>query len=198
MAVVQIPNLPTAATLTGTEQLEIVQAGVSCRTTTQEVADLAAPILSFAGYNGAFNSTVTQTSGGATTANTVSFNNTVSSSGVSVTASTRITATNPGTYLLRFTLQAYTTTSGNDDIDVWVAQNGSNIGNTTIRSTLTVANQACTISGGVLVTLAAYGYVEVKWSSSDVNMRLLTASGLTNPSRPSMASAMATLTLVQE
>jgi hypothetical protein len=37
---VQIPNLPVAISLTGTEQVEIVQAGVSSRTTTQAIANL--------------------------------------------------------------------------------------------------------------------------------------------------------------
>lgn len=38
---IQIPNLPVAITLTGTEQVEVVQAGTSCRTTTQAIANLA-------------------------------------------------------------------------------------------------------------------------------------------------------------
>lgn len=37
---VQIPNLPVAISLNGTEQVEIVQAGVSSRTTTQAIANL--------------------------------------------------------------------------------------------------------------------------------------------------------------
>lgn len=41
MAVVQIPNLPPAVTLTGAELMEIVQAGVSKRTTTKAIVDLA-------------------------------------------------------------------------------------------------------------------------------------------------------------
>lgn len=38
---IQIPNLPVATSLSGTEQVEIVQAGVSARTTTQAIANLA-------------------------------------------------------------------------------------------------------------------------------------------------------------
>ena len=40
MANKQIPNLPPAIALNGTEQVELVQAGVSVRATTQEIADL--------------------------------------------------------------------------------------------------------------------------------------------------------------
>ena len=38
---VQIPNLTAAIALTGAEQLEIVQAGSTARTTTQAIANLA-------------------------------------------------------------------------------------------------------------------------------------------------------------
>ena len=38
---IQIPNLPVAITLTGAEQVEVVQSGASCRTTTQAIANLA-------------------------------------------------------------------------------------------------------------------------------------------------------------
>jgi hypothetical protein len=43
MANKQIPNLPVAIALSGTEQLEVVQAGVSSRATTAQVAQLASP-----------------------------------------------------------------------------------------------------------------------------------------------------------
>ena len=41
MASVQIPNLPVATSLTGTEQLEAVQSGTSVRVTSQQIANLA-------------------------------------------------------------------------------------------------------------------------------------------------------------
>lgn len=44
MAVVQIPNLPVAVGLSGDEQLEIVQAGTSKRTSVQAVSNFANPI----------------------------------------------------------------------------------------------------------------------------------------------------------
>lgn len=42
---IQIPNLPVAITLNGSEQVEIVQAGVSCRTTTAAIASVPATTL---------------------------------------------------------------------------------------------------------------------------------------------------------
>lgn len=37
---IQIPNLPVAVSLSGAEQVEIVQGGTSCRTTTQAIANV--------------------------------------------------------------------------------------------------------------------------------------------------------------
>lgn len=41
MSNVQIPNLPVATALNGTEQLEAVQSGSSVRVTSQQIANLA-------------------------------------------------------------------------------------------------------------------------------------------------------------
>lgn len=40
-SIIQIPNLPVAINLDGSEQVEIVQAGTSCRTTTGAIANTA-------------------------------------------------------------------------------------------------------------------------------------------------------------
>jgi hypothetical protein len=41
MSLVQIPNLPVAISVTGTEQLEAVQSGTSVRVTSQQIASLS-------------------------------------------------------------------------------------------------------------------------------------------------------------
>jgi hypothetical protein len=41
MSLVQIPNLPVAISVTGTEQLEAVQSGTSVRVTSQQIANLS-------------------------------------------------------------------------------------------------------------------------------------------------------------
>lgn len=42
---IQIPNLPVAIALSGTEQVEIVQAGVSRRTTAEAIANTASVVV---------------------------------------------------------------------------------------------------------------------------------------------------------
>ena len=44
MAQIQIPNLPVAIAIDGTEELEIVQAGTSCRTTVGAIAAFSASL----------------------------------------------------------------------------------------------------------------------------------------------------------
>ena len=92
MANTQIPDLPAAVALNGSEQLEIVQNGTSARTTTQDVGDLAMPYISnlqnYVDYLekipcASFYSTQTQTHGaiGAealVTCNQVDFQNSIS------------------------------------------------------------------------------------------------------------------------
>jgi hypothetical protein len=197
MAVIQIPNLPVASTLVGDEQLEIVQAGVSCRTTTQDVANLAVPLVYFAGYYGSFCSTVSQTNAGTTSANVVTFDTTTTGDGVTLTAGTRLTAANAGVYNLQFSMQVSKSDDGNDDIDIWLRLNGSNVSNTNSRVTLTATGDTKLISRNYVVTLAASGYVELVWSSADINMSLPAYVGGSNPSRPAIPSVIATLTLVQ-
>lgn len=197
MAVIQIPNLPVASTLVGDEELEIVQAGVSCRTTTQDVANLAVPLVYFAGYYGSFCNTASQTNAGTTSANVVTFNVTTSSSGVSLAASTRLTAANAGVYNLQFSVQVSKSDDGNDDFDIWLRLNGSNVSNTNSRVTLTATGDTKLISRNYVVTLAAGGYVELVWSSADINMSLSAYAGGSNPTRPAVPSVIATLTLVQ-
>ena len=50
MANITIPNLPVAISISGAEQLEIVQAGTSVRTTTGQIAALAPSIGNAATY----------------------------------------------------------------------------------------------------------------------------------------------------
>lgn len=197
MAVIQIPNLPVASTLVGDEELEIVQAGVSCRTTTQDVANLAVPLVYFAGYYGSFCNTVSQTNAGTTSANVVTFDTTTTGDGVSLTAGTRLTAANAGVYNLQFSMQVSKSDDGNDDIDIWLRLNGSNVSNTNSRVTLTATGDTKLISRNYVVTLTAGGYVELVWSSADINMSLPAYAGGSSPSRPAIPSVIATLTLVQ-
>jgi hypothetical protein len=176
----------------------VVQAGVSARTTTQDIANLASPLYGFPGYYGQFVSTSNQTNAGATSANIVTFSSTVDSDGVTLASSSRITATNAGVYMLQYSLVVEKNDGGNDDIDVWVLLNGSNISNSNARATLTAANVKTVLSGSFLVTLAAGGYVQLAWSSADVDMLLKVSPADVSPSRPTAPSAHATLTLVKE
>lgn len=197
MAVIQIPNLPVATALTGTELLELVQAGVSCRTTTQDVANLATG-LSFPGYYGQYFCTTTQVNVGSTSANVVTFNSLSPSSGTSLTSSTRMTVTNAGIYELNVSVQIEKSDAGNSDVDVWLRKNASDVGSSNSRVTLTGASVRAGVSKTYIFSMGANDYLEVAWSSSNVNVFLPADSAGSSPSRPSIAAVIATLTLAQE
>ena len=101
MSVVQIPNLPAAISLTGAEELEIVQAGESKRTTSQAIANLA-PDMTFPGYWASYYSTVCQTNPVGGAVNKVTFNNSTGNYGISVASNTQITVSNAGVYSIDF------------------------------------------------------------------------------------------------
>jgi hypothetical protein len=61
-SIIQIPNLPVAITLNGSEQVEVVQAGTSCRTTTGAIAN-AATIVKAPNYSTAQKNALTASAG---------------------------------------------------------------------------------------------------------------------------------------
>jgi hypothetical protein len=197
MAVVQIPNLPVASTLTGTEQLEIVQAGASCRTTTQDVADLAG-VTAFPGYNAMFLSGSTLTNGGVTIANLVPLSAPSPSTGWTLASGSQMTAANSGTYVFTVGVQAEKSDAGNHDVDVWLAKNGSNLGASNFSSTVIGSGVRAQMSKTYVLDLNASDYVQVYWSSSNASMTLAAYSAGSNPSRPSIPSVSVSTFLVKQ
>lgn len=195
MASVQIPNLPAAIALTGVEQLEIVQAGVSVRTTTQAIANLS--VGSNFGAHGAFHHTLTQLSAGANQINKMVFNTTTLSDGVSVNSNSRITVAYNGIYNLEFSAQIQKTDGGTDNIDIWLQINGSNVDYTNTRIELAGNSAKSVASWNFLISLSAGQYAELCWSSADVDVNLHAEGPLVTPTRPGIPSVIATMTMIK-
>jgi len=146
---------------------------------------------------GAFTSLVSQ-SGSANVSQSINFETTDISSGVSIASNSRITLANSGTYNIQFSAQIDRVSgSGTDEVYFWLKKNGVNVTNTAGVET---------ISGGALEakTLAAWNYVveaaandyyELVWQSTDTNIHLtaLTASG----NIPAIPSVILTVTQVR-
>ena len=195
MAFKQIPNLPVAIALNGTEQLEAVQAGTSVRVTTQQIANLA--VGSNFGAYGAFHNTLTQTSVGANQINRVVYNTTTLSDGVSVASGSQITVINSGIYNFEFSAQIEKTSGGSDNVDVWLQINGTNVSDTNTRIALTGGNAKQVVAWNFLIQLAAGQYVELCWSSPSAAVQLHAEGPQVTPTRPGIPSIIASLFMVK-
>jgi len=160
MSSIQIPNLPAAIALNGSELLEIVQAGVSVRTTTNQLANLqigatgptgptgptgatgpqgltgvtgATGAGGALGYYGSFYDTTDQTGPTGASGAPITINSTVSSNGVSITGGNAVTFANPGVYSLTFSIQFKNTDNAEHFADVWLNFNGSTYPNSNTR-----------------------------------------------------------------
>jgi hypothetical protein len=116
-------------------------------------------------YYATFVSTANQTNGGSTTANVVSFDTPGLYNGVSITSGNQITFANAGIYLIAFELAVTNSTGSNTAINCWLAQNGTNIANTT--SDLTIlggANNPQLLEQQWIVNVSAGDYVQIYWA----------------------------------
>ena len=198
MAVVQIPNLPTAALgLTGSELLEIVQAGVSCRTTSQAIANLA-PDMTFPGYWASYYSSANQTNAGISSVNQITYDSSVGSYGISVFSNSRMTVANSGVYNIQFIANIDKTNVGADQIDFWLMKNNSNVAYSNSRIYIPTNGATTVASLNFIQSLNANDYLEIAWASSDIDMFLYTESVPVGSTRPAIPSASMTMQLIRE
>jgi len=141
-------------------------------------------------YNvGSFFSTASQ-SGSANVSQSITYDTTDISNGVSIVSGSQIKLTNAGTYNIQFSAQIDRVAgSGTDTVNIWLKKNGTNVSNSA---------GAITISGGALaakaiaawnyvVSAAANDYYELVWQTTDSNIQLINAAATGNiPGIPSM------------
>lgn len=157
----------------------------------------------FPSYYGVFYDTTTQTNPVANTAMPMTFNevtngvNGVVANGVSIASGSRITLAHAGIYNIQFSAQIDKTDSGDDDIDIWLAKNGTNLSWTNTRQTLSgTGTQKFIAAWNFVVAASAGDYFELKWSSADTGMQLLAAVAASGPARPGIPSVILTVTYV--
>ena len=140
--------------------------------------------------HGMFISTVNQTNGGATTANLTAFDTQiVTANGVTNSAGT-ITFTIAGIYQVVCELFYTSSTGANPTISQWLAQNNTNIPNST--QDFQLLGGANTVQAAVCVwhvNAAVNDTLKVYWNSSNTNVSLAYQGALTNPTRPASPSA---------
>lgn len=202
MSSIQIPNLPAAIALNGSELLEIVQAGVSVRTTTNQLAGLqigatgptgptgatgatgpqgltgvtgATGAGGALGYYGSFYDITDQT--GSLTAIPINIGSTAEANGVSLSNSTRVNFTNAGTYSITFSIQfANTVNNTIHTADVWLSKNNSTVPDTS--SKFDIPGQHSGVIGvtvgtiNFVLTLAAGDYLELYWITDSTQVSI--------------------------
>jgi hypothetical protein len=146
---------------------------------------------------GAFLSTQTQ-SGSANVSQSINYNTTDYSQGVSVVSGTRLTVANAGVYNIQFSAQVDRVSgSGTDTVHIWLKKNGTNVTNS--AGAITIAGGAAaakTISSwNYVVDAAASDYYEICWQTTDANIQLINAAASGNI--PDVPSVIVTVTQVR-
>jgi NF-X1-type zinc finger protein NFXL1 len=146
---------------------------------------------------GTFYDTTTQ-SGSANVSQSISYNTTDITKGVSVVSNTRLTVANAGTYNIQFSAQIDRVAgSGTDTVHIWLKKNGSNVVGSAGAITISGgAAAAKTISSwNYVVDSAANDYYELVWQPTDTNIQLIAAAASGNI--PSIPSIITTVTQVR-
>ena len=144
------------------------------------------------GSYGSFYDTTTQINPVANAANSMSFNETAITNGVSLSGSTNpfntyIKTENAGVYNIQFSAQIDKTDGGEDNIDIWIRKNGIDLIDTATSLTLPKNNNRLVAAWNWFVQSAANDYYQIIWSSADIDMRLLAeASSSAHPGIPSV------------
>jgi hypothetical protein len=116
--------------------------------------------------------------------------------GVSVASGSRITFANTGVYNIQFSAQMDKTDAGSDDASIWLRQNGVDVPWSNTNITLD-ATRRSVAAWNFIISANAGDYVQLMWSTPDVNMRILAAVSGTNPVRPAIPSLILTVQQVK-
>lgn len=133
-------------------------------------------------------STVDQT-GNVSAATAVTFSSTVFSDGISIVASTQVTFTAAGTYMLAPSIQFVNSAASDYDVTIWFRKNGTNIANSaSIITVPKVGDGGAALFQIVLYEQVTAGqYIEIMWLPENVAVTAeATAAGAIAPAIPSV------------
>ena len=146
-------------------------------------------------YYGNLYSTAIQTN--LVSANSFTFNSPADGVGVTIVDNSKITVANAGTYNLQFSAQIEKSDSGDDEIEIWLSKQGSDISWSNTRILMSGNKAKYVAAWNFVITMAANEYLELKWYSADSAVRIYAEVAPTSPSRPAIPSIIATLTQVK-
>lgn len=135
---------------------------------------------------GAFYSTQVQSN--SETVNTVTFNNTSLSNYVNISENSKILFSKSGTFLINFNAQVEKSDAGDDDIQIWVTKNNSNLVYSSSVFTVHANNGKAVLSWNFIISMSENEFIQLKWHSDDSNLFLKAQDPESNPSMPGVPS----------
>ncbi len=169
-----------AVTLTG----YVKGSGTSAMTAAATV-----PFLDLAGRAYAQPSSLVDQTGNVSAATAVTFNTDLTGTGISVVASTQITFTAAGTYMLAPSIQLANSAAVDHDVTLWFRKNGTNIANSATVITVPKIGDGGTavFSLSFFDTVTAGQYIEIMWLPENVGVTIdFLAAGAIAPAIPSV------------
>ena len=146
--------------------------------------------------NALYFSTVDQPIAAVDTAQVVTFNQTYLESGFSINgaSNSQITATYSGVYNFQFTTQIVSNSASSKTVYLWISRNGTDLGYTAKDVILAGSADVNEATWNFNLDLAAGEYVEMKWSSDDIDASL-NSEAPASP-HPGVASAVVTINFI--
>jgi len=146
--------------------------------------------------NALYFSTVDQPIAAVDTGQVVTFNQTYLESGFSINGvgNSQITATYGGVYNFQFTTQIVSASASSKTVFIWIARNGVALGYTAKDFVLQGSSDVNEATWNFNLDLAAGEYVEMVWSSDDIDASL-NSEAATSP-HPGVASAVVTINFI--
>jgi len=135
------------------------------------------------------------------TATLVALSVTDFSNEVSLQTGSKITVANAGIYNLQFSVQLQNLDNAPQDVFIWLKQNGTDITGSTglvgLPARKSVGVPFHDIKGwNYFLSLNANDYVQIYWSTTNVDVTIQTYPASGTPTKPSTASVVATLSFV--
>ena len=147
------------------------------------------------GQYGSFLNLNAQTNPTADSVNKVPFTLDIAN-GISVISTTRITISTTGTYQIIFSAEFTKSNTNNDQVDMWLMKNGTNINYTNSSLTIAGSNTEFMPTVNFIIDFIAGDYFELVWSSPSTTISLFSQAALTNPVRPNVPSVILTVAQV--
>jgi len=123
------------------------------------------------------------------------------SNGVTLGTGSKITVANAGIYNLQFSAQIQSLDNAPQDVYIWLKQNGTDITGSTGKVGLPARKSPGDpfhdIKGwNYFLSMNANDYVQIYWSTTDVDVTIQTYAASGSPTKPSTASVVATMSFV--